>query len=184
MVFPTGGSSFHGFGRTRQALKQYDPGLAALLAEVYGDTGWRYTLPGVRTHLPHLQGFDPQDNPTFVGWPELVELYHEFGTDPESDGGGRWVNLEAHDPSSLPTLGRTVGPRSTSIGFVNFSQRDVLVYWAHRDGTVGGYWTRVTPGGVRPTPTEVNRLWVVRDANGNDIVAFRTEEKTGRAMIR
>ena len=69
---PKGGSSSFN-GNTRQALKAYDPGLAALLAEVYGDDGWQYTLPTARTHLPHLQGFSLQDLPTFQLPPELEE---------------------------------------------------------------------------------------------------------------
>ena len=53
--YPTGWHSFDNYGNTRQALKAYDPGLTALLAEVYSE--WRYTPPAARTHQPHLQGF-------------------------------------------------------------------------------------------------------------------------------
>ena len=41
---------------TRTKLKNYDPELAKLVAEVFGDTDWRYTPPATRTHLSHLQG--------------------------------------------------------------------------------------------------------------------------------
>ena len=87
---PKGWGSFSNFGTTRSALKAYDPPLAALLAEIYGDTQWRYTPPIVRLNLPHLQGFNPQDSPTFQGFPELEELYRQFH-DPNSDGGDNWV---------------------------------------------------------------------------------------------
>ena len=53
---------------TRAELKEYDPALAKLIAETFGDTDWRYTPATTRTHLPHLQGFDPQESPTFE-WP-------------------------------------------------------------------------------------------------------------------
>ena len=41
--YPKSSGSFSRFGNTRQALKKYDPELATLLAEVYGDRQWRYT---------------------------------------------------------------------------------------------------------------------------------------------
>ena len=53
------GSWFHvaEFGnpiKTRDALKAYDPSLALLIAEIFGDYAWRYTPLAMRTHLPHL----------------------------------------------------------------------------------------------------------------------------------
>ena len=106
------GDSSYNYVNTRQALKEYDPGLAALLAEVYGDSGWRYTSPAARIHLPHLQGFNPQDSPTFQGWPELEAVYQQL-RNPNSDGGGRWVDLRPYDPTLLPSLSesRTFGPQ-------------------------------------------------------------------------
>ena len=131
---PKGGSSFNNYGNTRQVLKAYDPGLASLLTEIYGDGRWRYTPPATRTHLPHLQGFDPQSSPTFQGWPELEALYRKFG-DPTSDGGDNWVDLRPYHPSLLPSLkeSRTAGS-PTKLVFMNLTQADVFVYW------VGAGW--------------------------------------------
>ena len=178
--YPKGGSSFK--GNTRQALKEYDPGLAALLTEVYGDSEWRYTPSTVRTHLPHLQGFDPQDSPTFQGWPELAELYHQL-RNPNSDGGGRWVDLRPYDPSLLPSLNesRSRGPR-THAAFVNLTQADVLLYGVRYDGTEG-FWTRVPPGYIRVSGGTTNDIWLVKDSNGKNLAVFQTLEKTGRILI-
>ena len=120
---------------TRTELKHYDPDLAALLTEIYGDREWRYTPPTVRTHLPHLQGFDPQDSPTFQGWPELEKANRQF-RNPNSDGEGRWVDLRPYEPNVLPSLNesRTVGP-STTIHFINLTRAEVLVYEVGYDGT-------------------------------------------------
>ena len=133
--YPEGRSSFENYGNTRGALKAYDPGIAVLLAEVYGDTEWRYTPPVARTHLPHLQGFDPHDPPTFQGWPELAELFRQF-RDPNSDGGDNWVDLRPYDPSLLPSLNesRTAGPL-TNVLLTNFTQAHVSVYGVEYDGT-------------------------------------------------
>ncbi|MDE0553087.1 MAG: hypothetical protein OXI24_02640 [Candidatus Poribacteria bacterium] len=118
---PNTPGSFSRFGNTRQALKRYDPGIAALLTEIYGDRNWRYTPIQTRTHLPHLQGFDPQNSPIFQGWPELEVLYRQLATDPTSDGDGAWVNLKQYGPNHLSRLNQAnaLGTASAII-FVNF----------------------------------------------------------------
>lgn len=52
---------------TREELKKYDPVVAALCAEVYGDTGWRYQKPADRKpeDRAHLAGFDFSKAPRF-----------------------------------------------------------------------------------------------------------------------
>ena len=64
----------HNHVDTRDKLKAYDPVLATLLTEVFGDTEWRYTQAVTRTQLSHLHGFNPEASPTFE-WPSgLAEL--------------------------------------------------------------------------------------------------------------
>ena len=180
---PNGGGSFSNFGTTRLALKAYDPGLAALLAEIYGDTQWRYTPSIVRLNLPHLQGFNPQDSPTFQGFPELEELYRQFH-DPNSEGGANWVDLRPYDPSVIPILNESRNPpRLTGIGFINVTQADVLLYDVGYDGTER-YWTRARPGRVRVTPSRTDVIWLIKDLNGRNIAVFQPVEQTGRAIIR
>lgn len=62
----------HNHVDTRAELVDYDPGLAALCREVFGDTELRYTRPQTRL-TGHLAGYDPSVAPTFV-WPERLEL--------------------------------------------------------------------------------------------------------------
>lgn len=180
---PNGHGSFYRFGNTRQALKKYDPRLAALLTEIYGDTEWRYTPVETRIHLPHLQGFSPQTSPTFQGWPELEALYEQLRTNPNSDGGGEWVNLRLYNPQLLPRLIQSNVPgNTTTVIFVNFTKADVLLYGIHSNGAEG-YWTRVPPGYVRGTPSKINQIWLVKDSNERNIAVFQAVEKTGRALI-
>jgi hypothetical protein len=54
----------------RSQLKTYDPGLAALCREVFGDTAPPYTKPATRL-TGHLAGYDPAKAPTFE-WPERL----------------------------------------------------------------------------------------------------------------
>ena len=177
---PKSGGSFK--GNTRQALKVYDPGIAALLAEVYGDNEWRYTPPATRIHLPHLQGFNPQDSPTSQGWPELEAVYQQL-RDPNSDGGGRWVDLRPYDPSLLPSLieSITFGP-PTMVAFVNLTQADVLLYRVRYDGTEK-FWTRVPPWYIRVSSPTANEIWLIKDLNGRNLAVFQTVEKIGRILI-
>jgi hypothetical protein len=60
----------HNHVDTRAELKEYDPGLAALCEEVFGDTVLVYTKPATRLH-GHLEGYDPSTAPEFI-WPESL----------------------------------------------------------------------------------------------------------------
>lgn len=61
----------HNHVDTRVELEAYDPGLAALCREVFGDTVLRYTKPATRL-TGHLSGYDPATAPTFT-WPARLD---------------------------------------------------------------------------------------------------------------
>jgi|GEM_PF-35047 len=54
----------HNHVNTRRELIEYDPRLAALCREVFGDTEFRYTRPAARL-TGHLAGYDPATAPRF-----------------------------------------------------------------------------------------------------------------------
>ena len=60
--------SSHNHVNTRRELRAYDPALAGLCEEVFGNTKLVYSKPGTRL-TGHLQGFDPGTAPTFR-WPQ------------------------------------------------------------------------------------------------------------------
>lgn len=60
----------HNHVNTRDELHDYDPELATLCREVFGDTELRYTKPVTRLH-GHLNGYDASEAPEFV-WPERL----------------------------------------------------------------------------------------------------------------
>ncbi len=66
----------HNHVDTRSELLEYDPGLAALCREVFGDTELRYTKPTTRL-TGHLAGYDPSKAPTFA-WPERLKRAKEL----------------------------------------------------------------------------------------------------------
>ena len=60
----------HNHVHLRSQLIEYDPGLAAICREVFGDTELKYTKPTTRL-TGHLEGYDPAKAPLFV-WPERL----------------------------------------------------------------------------------------------------------------
>jgi len=61
----------HNHVNTREELIEYDPRLAAICREVFGDTELVYTKPVTRLH-GHLAGYDPSGAPRFV-WPDRLK---------------------------------------------------------------------------------------------------------------
>jgi cyclophilin family peptidyl-prolyl cis-trans isomerase len=59
--------ALHNNVRTRGQLKDYDPALAKLCQEVFGDKEWRYLRPAARkpADVKHLPGYDPKKLPRF-----------------------------------------------------------------------------------------------------------------------
>ena len=66
----------HNHVNTRAELIDYDPGLAALCKEVFGDTVLKYTKPQTRL-TGHLEGYDPAKAPKFV-WPPRLDRAREI----------------------------------------------------------------------------------------------------------
>ncbi len=66
----------HNHVNTRAELLDYDPGLAALCREVFGDTVLKYTKPQTRL-TGHLEGYDPKTAPKFT-WPPRLEKAREL----------------------------------------------------------------------------------------------------------
>ena len=59
--------ALHNHVHTRAMLKEYDPEVAKLCAEVFGEVKWRYFKPMEREPpgRAHLAGFDPAKSPRF-----------------------------------------------------------------------------------------------------------------------
>ncbi len=65
----------HNHVNTRKELKEYDPGLAKLCAEIFGDTKLVYTKPSTRLR-GHLAGYVPSKAPSFR-WPKRLDKVRE-----------------------------------------------------------------------------------------------------------
>ncbi len=175
----------HNHVDTRDKLKAYDPSLAALLTEIFGDTDWRYTQAITRTHLSHLQGFNPEESPRFTWSTEFVELteLHQQLRDPNSDGDGKWVNLKEQDLNLLPNLKSEDDARKTTIIFVNATKSEIACYWVDYEGNEESYGKIASDSFVNHH-TYAGHVWLVKDMNGRNLSVFRAAKKTGCALIK
>ncbi|MEM1067719.1 MAG: hypothetical protein AAGI63_02400 [Planctomycetota bacterium] len=84
----------HNHVDTRKELKEYDPGLAAICEEVFGDTELVYSNPTTRLN-GHMSGYDPETAPTFR-WPKkLQESKEKILDDVRKQGESRRNNDKA-----------------------------------------------------------------------------------------
>ena len=170
--------------RTWGELQNYDPALAALLIEIYGDSEWVYTPIETRTNLPHLQGFNPQDSPAFE-WPqELEEAYAQL-KDPNINRGDEWINLDLYDPNlaSQFSVPKTLGNRTLVI-FANLLAFDVLVYHLQSEGRET--LMKRFPANLWHLQTfspHAGGIFIIRDVDGNPLAVFQAVEITGRVLI-
>jgi hypothetical protein len=104
---------------TRAELKEYDPRVAALCEEVFGDGEWRYKKPKERWETPHLEGFNRATAPGFY-WPkEIVTAYDAHG------------EQERRFPRKDGESGVDWERRTAEAGHV---ENQVKLGWRHREG--------------------------------------------------
>lgn len=119
----------HNHVNTREELVEYDPEVAALVREVYGDSPWRYKKPAERpaSETTHLKGFDPANGPQF-SWPkDLIEWNRQYAVrtaKPESE----LVTLQVHGPGFKDISDPVSTLRDTSILFLNHRDSAVTLY--------------------------------------------------------
>lgn len=68
----------HNHIHTRDQLKNYDKGLAALCAEVLGDEDWTFVSPRKRAGQGHLKNFDPSKSPVVIDPPHIKKASNDF----------------------------------------------------------------------------------------------------------
>jgi hypothetical protein len=96
----------HNHVHLRSELLDYDPRLAALCREVFGDTELRYTKPATRL-TGHLAGYDPATAPCFR-WPERLEAAKQ---EIRRQAEARSAQGNAAESSAAPTAADPEDPR-------------------------------------------------------------------------
>ncbi len=147
----------HNHINTRAELKEYDPRVAALCEEVFGDGEWRYLKPAKRKETPHLDGFDRQSAPSFQ-WPkEMITAYEAHDAQerrfPKEDGESQ-IEWER---------------RTAEAGHI---ENQVKLGWRHRDGRgveasdeLAVSWFRRAVANNDP-PAMDHLAWMLREGKG------------------
>lgn len=163
----------HGPIDTRDKLKPYDPDMAKLLTEVFGDTEWRYQRPAKRaeTERAHLAGFDVTKAGRFA-WPKGVEKL-------EAQGELLALLEPGKAPSATPVGG---SGKDTTILFVNKRAKEVSLDWIDFDGRRKHY-ANVRPGLTHLQNTHPGHVWIISE--GEKVLgAAVAAEATGRVEIK
>lgn len=155
----------HNHVNTRLELKEYDPLLARLLEEVFGDGPWRYSRPHTRRHLPHLAQWNPDDNPRFR-WPEAVlarhrAFQHAASGEPLGDPSSGWSDVALSPPDQLHELRSPASNEAAVLLLVNRRAVPVQIEWIGFDGRLRPMG-EVAPGRYRPLDTFRSHLFLLR----------------------
>lgn len=172
----------HNHINTREELKQYDTGLAALLIEIFGDKPWRYQritdrLPEERTHL---RGWDVAAAPTFE-WPRALVEWQEKNRKPlmasREYAAVPLVTVNAAQaPASLD------GKESTMLHFFNTRRSAVKLWWIDPKGQRKPYGG-IAPSGDSMQQTYAGHAWLVTDDIGNPVGHCVALPKSGKVVI-
>jgi len=165
---------------TRAELKGYDPGLAALLEEVFGDTPWTYTKPTKREdpqELAHLAGFDRGVAPEFV-WPEeIVAAYEAYQ---------RGEGLSKLDPlpaSSLEDVKSGAGSSPSFLRVVNQTEDPVEVFWVDFQGERKSYG-KIGAGQDWDQTTYDSHAWAITDGEGKVLGVYQATKEDSLVELK
>jgi len=124
----------HNHVNTRAELLEYDPGLAAMCREVFGDTVLKYTKPTTRL-TGHMTGYDPAKAPKFE-WPErLAKLKQEIRRQAQARSDKANAAPRADEKSTAPKSGGPVrfDPVVRDIEGWKVHTEPALIDGAHRE---------------------------------------------------
>ena len=135
----------HNHVNTREELRKYDPRLAKLVEEIFGDGQWRYIRPESRRPTSaHLRGYDPKKAPAFSWQPRSVAWYKRFEAGKETLAPDNAVEAELLSGESTGWRSPRT-PQRTMVYISNASSSTVRLEWMDFEGNPKGY------GDLRPT---------------------------------
>lgn len=125
----------HNHVHTRAQIKEYDPGLAALLESVFGDGAWRYARPSERTPPPaHFAGFDAAHAPEFR-WPQRLLAWSDgFKKGNVTLAPRSATRVDLVPESSRETWKSAGGGARSKLYVLNVSAHPVVLDWVDFEG--------------------------------------------------
>lgn len=173
--------SEHNHVNTREELKEYDPKLAALCEEVFGDKPWRYQHPKDRpkSEQAHLAGYQPETAPTFSWSKELSDWYDAYTKGTQSEGDTLQTLASRSDDPPPPSASTS---KQTAIFFKNELGAAVRLYWIDFQGQKKLYAT-LQPGGSLSQSTYVGHTWLITDASDKRLALVVATEAPAKFLI-
>ncbi len=176
--------SEHNHVNTRQELREYDPSLARLLEEVFGDGDWRYTRPETRRWQPHLKMWNPDDLPRFRWSPRMIEynkaFQHAARGGPLTAEGNPWSEVRLLPVRSTVQSSNSNVP--TFLLFVNKRPEEIQLVWLDEHGRQHPMG-RVLANSSRLMNTYRGHAWLVTTAAGEPLYKAVSRTKHGRVLI-
>lgn len=174
----------HNHVNTRAELQKYDPGLAKLVAEVFGKNDWRYVRPADRRPASaHLKGYDAKAAPKFAWAAKDNAWYQRYRKGLVTLAPADAVELELLSPESDNWRSPRT-PHQTEIFLANASGLTLRVEWIDFDGEAKAYGT-VRPGGHFRQQTFTGHVWRMSDAqSGRALHYFITPKASGQLVFR
>ena len=175
--------SEHNHVNTRDALKEYDPSLAQLLIEIFGDTAWRYVRPtDRRPPSPHLATF-ARDNLPRLRWPAALLAWHERVSREETFAPPDAERISAMLPDARSEWRSSGDGAATRLTFFNAAKTELRLEWIDFAGDPQN------PVHLRPrdhfqTETFVGHVWRVSHPGKDATRYFVAVPKPGSVVLK
>ncbi|MBX3441640.1 MAG: hypothetical protein KF774_04475 [Planctomyces sp.] len=172
----------HNHVNTRDELREYDPRLAELCADVLGDGDWRYVRPRDRTPpSPHFEGFDVASRPAFE-WPaELLAAAAEAGEPTRTRIPAGAAPLVPRPPDASNPPRSVSGGEAATLWIRNRMSTPARLDWIDFDGQSQSYGT-VPSGGVHEQSTFTKHVWRLTVAD-DDVREYVVDGARSRIVL-
>lgn len=174
----------HNHVNSRAELRAYDPGLAKLCEEVFGDREWRYARPAARQPAaPHFAGFDLAKAGKFA-WPkELTEWQEKFRRGEVTMAPTNALALAPHAPEAGADWRSTSGGARMDLYFQSARKEPVLLFWVDNEGAAH-YRGKLRAAEHTRLTSFAGHLFKVTDERTNTLRYFIAGPQAGSAVIR
>jgi hypothetical protein len=173
----------HNHVNTRAELKEYDPALAKLCEEIYGDSDWRYQRPEQRATVQHFAGWDFRNAPKF-SWPaELQQWTEKELSNPDIRPQGlnpvpwRPLAIDAKPPASTDKAGG-----ECSLIIANATGRELSMSWVDSKGSLVPHGT-VRSKFVSIQHTYPGHVWLITEEDGTPLGYGIAQPGDGRVLV-
>ena len=173
----------HNHVNTRVELKQYDPRLAQLVKEVFGDGKWRYQRPATRKPASaHLKGYDAKKAPTFAWSAPSKTWYKRFESGLESLAPDNALTLQLISPKSENWRSPRT-PDRTRIYISNASTRSIRLEWIDFTGNPRSFGAEMRPTDHTQQQTYAGHVWRLVDDKTNTVLHYFVATKSPGKLI-